>query len=272
LVKKLFLAIFLFNIAFADLLDEKVKSLVDKETYLTHQKLIDIIFRDKQKFYKTSDEIDIIEVVRYLQESGLLRLSFDEPKELFLTLKTDQNPIFFLKLIKNSLNSMGYYYFLTKEAVKDATIFTWKLSIKTEYAVNPIIFAKELMKRECRVLDISRNSQTDWEYVIDISRAKVMEAKELTSSLKLSKSINDYWLDINGLRGDLNIRSKGGNSWYPYIAFYNKNLELLGMYKRDDKIISSLNIKIPNECRYVKISDIYSLSNIKNGFLIDLNH
>lgn len=256
---------------YADLLDEKVKNLVDKESYLVHQKLIDIIFKNKSKFYKSSGEIDVVKVAKYLKDSGLLKLFFEAPSTLNITFNTNQNPIFFMKLITNSLNAMGYYFFITKEAKRESNVFSWSISLTTEYAIDPTIFARELDKRNCKILDIIKNSKDSWEYVIDISKANILEAKELKVDdfMELDKSINDYWLKAENGK-ILKIVSKANNNWYPYVAFYDKNLNLVSLYKEDSKVINSINIKVPENCLYIKISDIFTLNNIKNGFSIYL--
>ncbi len=271
MVKFVLSFIFTFSFIYADLLDEKVKNLVDKESYLIHQKLIDIIFKNKSKFYKSTGEIDVVKVAKYLKDSGLLKLFFEAPATLNITFNTNQNPIFFMKLITNSLNAMGYYFFITKEAKREGNVFSWSISLTTEYAIDPTIFARELGKRNCKILDIIKNSKDSWEYIIDISKAKVLEAKEVRVDefIELGKSINDYWLKVEN--GEiLKIVSRKNNSWYPYVAFYDKNLNLVSIYKEDSKVIKSINIKVPENCLYIKISDIFTLNNIKNGFSVYL--
>jgi hypothetical protein len=273
LVKKLLITLFLsITCLFADLLDEKIKNLVDKDSYLVHQKLIDVIFKNKSKFYLENQKVDIVKVAKYLKDSGLLKLFFQEPKSLSITFNTNHNPIFFMKLITDSLNSMGYYFFVTKTAKQENNIFSWKINLIAEYVIDPTIFSKELNKRDCYILDIIKNSKYDWEYVIDISKAKILEAQEISLNryIKLDKSISDYWIKLNIDGFDLKLTSQNQNQWYPYIAFYDDSLNLLGLFKKDDEVIDSLNVKIPRNCRYVKISDIYSLNNIKNGFTVYL--
>lgn len=271
MVKYIFIFTLIFTFLKADLVDEKVKNLVEKDSYLIHQKLIDIIFKDKDKFYTQNGEVNVVKIAKYLKDSGLLKLFFEAPKTLNVTFDTNQNPIFFMKLITNSLNSMGYYFFITKSAKREGDIFSWTISLSTEYAIDPTIFARELDKRNCKILDIVKNSNDSWEYIIDISKAIVLDAKEavIDESLELGKSINDYWLKVSNGRV-LKIASKTYNSWYPYVAFYDKNLNLIGLYKKDDEVVKSINIKVPENCLYVKISDIYTLNNIKNGFRVYL--
>lgn len=272
MVKKLSISLLIFTLSLnAGLVDEKVKNLVEKDSYLVHQKLIDIIFKDKKKFYKPSKDIDIVKISKYLKKSGLLNLFFEKPQKLTITFNTNQNPLFFMKLITDSLNSMGYFYFITKEAKRETDIFSWSITLVTEYAIDPVIFAKELKKRDCEIIDILRNSKYNWEYLIDISKASVAIAQsiELNRDTQLEKSIEDYWLKIQ--KGEsLKIVSEPLNSWYPYIAFYDSKLNLIGLYKNRDSIIKSLNVRVPDSCRYIKISDSFTLNNIKNGFRVYL--
>lgn len=272
MVKKIVLSLLLASGLFADLVDEKVKNLVDKDSYLVHQKLIDVIFKNKNRFYKENREIDIVKISKYLKDSGLLNLFFEKPKNLTITFNTNHNPIFFMKLITDSLNSMGYYFFVTKKAKQENNIFSWSISLLAEYAIDPVIFSKELNKRDSYILDIIKTAKYDWEYVIDISKASILEAKDILIDeyVKLHKSINDYWLKLEKDSKVLKLTSEGSNNWYPYISFYDDSLNVLGLYRNSNETVKSLNIKVPKNCKYVKISDIYTLNNIKNGFTVYL--
>ncbi len=271
MVKKfLFFACFVF-FAQADLIDEKVKSLVEKDAYTVQEKLINIIFKNKDMFYTQNGEVDVVKIAKELKNNGLLNLSFQTPTSFNVTFDTNQNPIFFIKLITNALNSMGYYTFTIKSAKKEGTIFSFTTTLTNENAIDPTVFAEALAKNNSKILNIVKNSNTNWNYLIDISNAIITEAKELElgKQIELEKSISEYWLKVSNTKL-LKIASKPTNSWYPYIAFYDKNLNLLGDYKKGDEVVKNMNIKIPENCLYIKISDIYTLNNIKAGFSVHL--
>jgi hypothetical protein len=67
----------------------------------------------------------------------------------------------------------------------------------------------------------------------------------------------------------LTLWSLKGNNWYPYIVFYDSSLRLLKVYKRDLKTWQ-LVMSLPRDAVYVKITDLYSQKNIKDGLRIEV--
>jgi len=67
--------------------------------------------------------------------------------------------------------------------------------------------------------------------------------------------------------GTLDIVSSIRNEWYPYIAFYDKSLKLLNVIKIDTKK-TNITLEISKETHYIKISDIYTLKNIKDDLVL----
>jgi hypothetical protein len=66
----------------------------------------------------------------------------------------------------------------------------------------------------------------------------------------------------------INIVSKR-NHWYPYITFFDDNLGVLKIIKKD-KIIKNMTTSIPYGTKYIKINDLYTLLNIKNGITVTI--
>jgi hypothetical protein len=63
------------------------------------------------------------------------------------------------------------------------------------------------------------------------------------------------------------ILSSARNDWYPYIAFYDKSLKLLRVMKIDTKK-SNIFLDMKEDTHYIKISDIYTLKNIKDDLVL----
>ena len=51
------------------------------------------------------------------------------------------------------------------------------------------------------------------------------------------------------------------------VVFYDNDLNIIGMVE-EDSLRSSLKLDVPNNTRFIKIDDSYSLANIKRGFNI----
>jgi len=249
-----------------DLLTKKIKTLIDINLYKQNKAYIDIIFSPKSNYYD-GDRINSVKVVQTLKENGLLDLFFKKPRELNLSFKTSGAPLFFVKIMGDALGNIGYYRYVTKESTLNSSEFIWTISLTAEYATDPLILQKELQKSGCKIIDLHRNSATDWSYVIDM-RDGYLNLRTLQNGgeVRLRRSLYAHWLDISKI-DKLKIYSSSRNNWYPYIAYYDSSLHLLKVLRTDEKS-RRLTLSIPTDAKYIKISDIYTLKNIKNGLVL----
>lgn len=250
-----------------DLLIQKIKSLINPATFVKDRAYIDVIFSPKEDFYTKDGRVDSIKVVRTLKENGILNLFFKKPRDINISFKTKGEPLFFIKIMGDSLQNIGYYRYVTKESSFSDEEFVWKINLTSEYAADPIILAQELGKSECEIVDVIRENETDWTYIIDMKNAK-LDAPTLEGEVehKLKRSLYAYWLDVSKIE-NIEIESSARNDWYPYIAFYDKSLKLLRVMKIDSKK-TSLILEMKEDTHYIKISDIYTLKNIKDDLVL----
>lgn len=244
-------------------LQEKIKALIGENAYARHVEFIKIIFADEDNFF-TNGRVDVAKVILTLKDNGLLDLFFEKPQEMHLTFHSSGYPIFFVKIMSDTLQSMGYYRFITDMSKQDESGFFWTIRLTGEYAIDPVLLKEALNKRGCSIVDIDRNSQTDWSYHIDIKNAYLMleELKPNTERV-LKKSLYEHWLNVKSAKS-ITLWSLSGNSWYPYVSIYDEELHLLKVYKRDKKT-TKITLELPEDTAYVKIADLYSLKNIKQG-------
>jgi len=274
MVKYLLLFILIFSSAFSDeyslkgedLLSQKIESFLGNDVYERKLNFINVIFEPKSAFYK-NDRVDIIKVVKTLKENGLLELFFKNPQELHLHFKTSGAPLFFVKIMSDTLRNIGYYRYVTTSSSLNSSAFKWNIALTSEYATDPIILQNELQKSGSSIIDIERMSATDWTYTIDMSSAflNLTHLKD-REELKLKHSLYAHWLDCSEV-DLLSIKSTRRNRWYPYIAFYDASLHLLKVIKKDKKH-AFLKLNIPAEAKYMKISDMYTLKNVKDALLL----
>lgn len=267
MVKKFFLIALLCLGAIADeRLYEKVKSLIGDRAYAENHAFISIIFSPSNDYF-INDRIDVVKVVETLKENGLMNLFFEKPKPLELTFSTNGSPLFFVKLMGETLRSMGYYRYITEESRLDNSAFVWKIRLSTEYATDPSILREELLKRSCDIIDIERESDCKWHYNIDMSQAH-LALTPLQSGMEVTfrRSLEAHWLNVSEVQR-VTISSLRGNNWYPYIAFFDSSLRLLKVYKRDRKTWE-VTVTPPRDAVYVKVADLYTLKNIKDGFRV----
>lgn len=245
-----------------DPLTEKIKGFVSQSKYEQNRAFINAVFDPKSAFYK-NDRVDSVKVIQTLKENGLLDLFFDKPQEIILNFKTNGSPIFFVKIMSDTLSTLGYFKYVTVASTRDASEFVWSINLTSEYATDPLILQQELKKKSCEIVDIQRKSANEWSYLIDISNARLnvtrlQDGKKLT----LKRFLYEHWLDVSKIK-TLGIRSSSRNHWYPYIAYYDSSLHLLKVIKKET-IHRAIELKIPKNSVYMKISDLYTLKNLKD--------
>ena len=248
------------------LLDSKIETFIGKDKYIRNKAYIDIIFSPKTEYFRGKN-VDSVKVIDTLKENGLLNLFFKKPTTLKLNFKTSGSPLFFVKIMGNSLRNIGYYRYVTKESILDNREFTWSITLVSEYATDPLILQKELRKSGCYVADIEKNSAIDWTYVIDMRDAHLnVNIVNPNEEMRLKRSIYAEWLDISNITR-LEILSSRRNNWYPRISYYDNSLHLLRVISNDRKRTKVI-LNIPKNAKYIKISDIYTLKNLKDSLLL----
>jgi hypothetical protein len=248
-------------------LDSKIQSLMDSGTYNKNRDYIKILFSPESSFYDR-DRINVIKVAQTLKENGLLNLHFQSPQELHVNFQTSGSPLFFVKMVSNSLQDMGYYRYVTKSSNLDNSEFTWSIVLTSEYATDPVLLQKELDKKGCKIVDIHRVSSKEWTYIVDMSQGYLnIDSLSNGENITLKRSLYSHWLDISKVK-NITIKSSSRNDWYPYVAFYDKSLHLLGLVKKD-AIQTQIALEVPKYAKYMKVSDMYSLKNIKDDLFVE---
>lgn len=240
----------------------KIKSFLDEATYRENSEFINVIFDPESAFYQ-NQRINSVKVAQTLKENGLLKLFFTNPRELKLNFTTSGTPLFFVKIMGDTLRNIGYYRYVTIASNLDASEFTWNISLTSEYATDPLVLEQELQKSGCKIIDIERNSPYEWTYVIDMDRG-YLDIAVITSreDIRLKRSLYAHWLNVSKIK-TLNISSSRRNSWYPYISYYDASLHLLKVI-REDEIYHSIRLDIPQNAKYMKIADLYTMKNIRD--------
>lgn len=266
MVKHWLFFLLLASLLWGDALDERIKNLVDPGKYQLHQKLIEVIFQDRKAYHREDGTLDIIAVMTELKSNGLLRLFFKEPVRMEMVFKSHARPMLFTKVVSDSLKSLGYYYYITKRSKLDKGRFLWSVQLESEYMIDPVLFHKELQKRGAAIRDIRLIQPEKWEYSIDLQDFSMPRAQsvELLKPLYLKKPVEDYWLQPAQDETYLQIKSKRGNSWYPYVVLLDDDLNVIRVDKRDEKTLQ-LSVFLPKGCRFVRVSDLYTINNLKNG-------
>ncbi|RXJ98076.1 hypothetical protein CRU98_11195 [Arcobacter sp. CECT 8986] len=268
MIKKIFLLSLFTLTLYANTLDDKIENLIGKFEYLKHKNLINYIFKNENDYF-IGNSIDYIKVIKKLQENGLLKLKLDKPKDIYIKFNTNSAPTKSLKILKDTLKSLGFYYYFTQTLKYDTQNLNWEIKLKTEAAIDPLILANELYKQNCRVANINREGEDRWEYSIDTTFSKLNNSILMTANEKkyLTKPLKPYLIKLNENISKLIILSKVLNSWFPKVVFYDKDLNILDIVKQD-KLHNKLSLDVPVNTKYIKIDDLYTLINIRRGLTI----
>jgi len=259
----------LTTFVFATALEDKIESFVGEKEYKTQKNLIRILFKDKNTFLRDDSSVNDIKVLEKLKNSGILKLFYTKPQKLNLSFSTQKNPLIFMRVINESLSSMGYNYFLTKQALKNSDGFLWEIIISTEHIVDPLIFANRLEARGCFLDSIDRKSENKWVYAVNTDNIKIDARRvEANRTVKLKKPIKPYWIEVENMK-TISFSSKIADRWHPSVVFYDDKLHIVKDYK-EDSATNRLKIKVPEDAKYVKVADLYTLDNIKRGISIYL--
>ncbi|MFT7003894.1 MAG: hypothetical protein ACJAWW_001246, partial [Sulfurimonas sp.] len=227
---KLFLAILLSislsqadEVKEVDPLTQKIQTFIEPQVYEQNSAYIKIIFSPASDYY-IGERVNAVKVIQTLKDNGLLNLFFKKPRELTLHFKTSGSPLFFVKIMGDTLRNIGYYRYVTQESNLNNSEFTWTINLSSEYATDPLILQQELGKSGCNIVDIHRNSSTDWTYVVDMRNGELnVEVLKEGVEVKLKRSLYAKWINVSQVK-KLHITSSRRNSWYPYIAFYDSSL------------------------------------------------
>ncbi|MDZ7818151.1 MAG: hypothetical protein U5K55_05860 [Aliarcobacter sp.] len=140
--------------------------------------------------------------------------------------------------------------------------------MKTAAAISPLRLSQELQSINCKITDIKREGNYKWSYSIDMSNSTIYKAEDLigNSQLTLKKSLKPYMIKVQN-SSKININSNTGNNWYPSVVFYDEDFNVIEILEKDS-LHKSLRLDVPNNTKYIKIDDLYSLANLKRGINI----
>lgn len=250
-----------------ELLTKKIKNLVSPATFAKDRAFIDVIFSPKEVYFNADGTLNSVKVIQTLKENGILNLFFKKPLDISITFKTNTEAQLFVKIMSDSLQNIGYYKYVTSYSSLNDSEFVWKIALTSEYAPDPLIINQELKKNSCEIVDIARDNGTDWTYTVNTKSAKLnVPVLQNAQEFRLKRSLYASWIDVSKI-GFLSIGSSVRNDWFPYIAYYDKNLNLLKVLKYDTKK-TELMLDIVDKTHYLKISDMYTLKNIKDDLVL----
>jgi len=250
----------------ANSLLQKVENFMGQKEYRLHKNLVKLIFSEEANFFLANGRINYALVLKELKQNGLLNLKLSSPQEIEVEFHTSKDPVKSLKILNDTLKALGYYYYFTKSTQYGTDgILIWTIKLKTEFAIDPLVFVNEISKNNCKTVEINKEENNKWIYKIDTNFANISESIFINSNelVKLQKPLGPYFIRINN-GSVLKVTSASLDNWYPHIVFYDEHLNSLTIIK-NDQMLRQVSLDIPEETKYIKITDLYTLDNIKRG-------
>jgi len=267
-VKHFFLIAVVAISIFAKDLNTVVKDIIGYHEYNLKKNFIKILLK-KNDYFLESGNYDYEKILQKLEDEGLLNLKKNSSSLRVAFTTKDKNLQLFLKIIKDTISSLGFNNPYTVKAIKRGKKFVWIVSLGNNYILNPLLFVKKLKEKNVFVTDMKRYSDTNWNYTIDISGAILIQNNfDYNTINKLPKSINAQWINVKDC-DKVEIQSSLANSWHPYVILYNNDLKIISSIK-SNKTKNKLTLNIPSDAVYLKLDDLYTMKNIKDSLSIFL--
>jgi hypothetical protein len=267
--KYVIILIFLITYSRASEILDLVQQLISTDSFRENKALIEKIFAYEKQFIDLEGNIDLHEILRKLNTNGILKLFLHKPQSIHISFNSNGNSKFFLKLIFDSLEDLGYSKYRVLNIKKDDDGIKLEIDLTSDYILDPTLFYESLAQKGCKIMSIKRDSHLSWEYYIDIVTGFLNTTIIFTNdNPKFFKdSYSDYWIKIDESAKKLIVKSVRGNHWHPYITFYDFELNILDI-KKIEKRHFKVILEIPEKTFYCRITDMYRLNNIHHGLQI----
>ncbi|MDR1452164.1 MAG: hypothetical protein LBI57_07560 [Helicobacteraceae bacterium] len=261
-MRKLLILLSLVGALSGDAINDKVRALVDPQSYVTHQRLIEIIFKNKKEFLAEPDRADSVKVAATLKDNGLLDIFYrDGPRNLSATFRSAKSPMFFLKAASDSLSDLGYNFTRISAMRSDSLFFEWTISYRSDHAIDPAQLSKRLAAFRVKIDDISKQGD-DWRYSLtaknpSLPEAIALESKHTTEEpLSAQNMSGEYWIKLPpySKSSRIGIRKKTGGSWVVYAVFYDDALQPIQTAVSANAVRAFIS-PFPENAAYMKITD-----------------
>ena len=254
----------------ADAINDKILNLVGQESYDLHANLINEILKDETPFILNKN-INYNNLLVALKKEELINLIVNEQTEITVSFSIKDNHKKGFKILKEVLANLGYSYYFTDFIKNTNGTLVWKIRFKADSVLDPLALQTELAKFSANLTDINKIDQTKWEYSIDAKNGILNDIIRVIPNQKtpLQIPLQPYTLLLKDAT-ELIIASNKLNSWVPKISFYDNELNALGTIEMD-RVYDGIKVSVPRNSKYAKISDRYSLFNIKRGLVVTVS-
>jgi len=268
LVKHLVFVLAFCAFLHASVLERTIIQFMGEVNYQSQRNLVRVLFADNAK-YMNGPTPNTVEILKTLKDNGLLKLIYPEARAVELSFVSRENPLLFMRIVNESLQAMGYTFYLTKEMVRNDEGIVWVISMNTQHVVDPVLLSRQIETRGGTVETIAKDAAGQWRYVIDIAQARAkVDPYPLNTTVALGNPINPYWVNVSEA-DRMTLRAHAADRWFPRVAFFDKTLQLIEEIQEENSR-GQLRLSVPENAEYARIEDRYTLDNIKRGLSLYL--
>ena len=246
--------------------NQAVENILGESEYNTHKNLINHIFKDEKNFY-TNGKLDYSKINSELEKNNLIKASTTSISGALMVFNFNNNPKLSFKNINDILKAIGIQNYTTVSQTTIDNQLQWSIKVQTAAAINPLKISTELKNANCRVVDVKKEGNRV-SFFIDSNNASIFKAENLIyqREVLLKRAIRPYFVELASM-SRVNIVSNSGNSWYPLVTFFDSKFNAIEVIEKNS-LENSLKVIAPSGAKFMKIDDIYALTNIKNGLTI----
>ena len=241
---------------------KSAREMLGTGTYLKYKGVI-------EKLISPNDPLKV--VAQKLKANGLLKMDFPSPRNIYpVFLFKDNHPLFDTFTLYNVLRKVGFAYFFPYYVKRGNGSYSLQLQIKAGSQIDPEEFISEMEKRGCKTLQIKKYQ--NFLFVLDCSNQFIPEALTPTSggiTGYTQRGTGGIWVKVKGgEKLKIAVQSKD-DKWHPSILLFSRKLGLMDSVKIPI-VKESYTLTIPDGIAYLRIDDLYTPSNLKNGLSIQL--
>ena len=247
----------------------EIENIIGKNSFVANKKIITILFKKRENFFKRG-RVDYAAVLQVLSDNHLLNTKISRATDISLSFATRaHHPVAFVRLIRMTLNELGYSRIDIRKVIHDQSGFMYKVSVYSDSAPDPSMIVGSFAKKGADVIKIKRFSLANWRYFVDISHMNLVPQRiAYDRKVALPRPLDDYWINVEHAKVAV-FKSPKANRWHPKIVFYDRYLNIVDNFSQDRKSYN-IRLKVPANARYMKVSDIYTLENLRRGLTLYL--
>ncbi|BCD60858.1 MULTISPECIES: hypothetical protein [unclassified Nitratiruptor] len=247
----------------ASTLEDEIISIIGQEKFDQNRAILHAVFLKRDR-YVQNEMVDISKVVQVLKRIGLIEEQFDRPTEQTLLFRSFSEPNLFFKNAFDAMQKVDIFDYTVSQIKKSEEEYQIAFHYASTKIADPVAITRFLRKNGMNVVHLQK-VDTRWEYTI-APTLPTIDAMKLDNKLYIKQIRKPIWIDVSRYQ-TLIFYPSPRNHWFAKIFIYDNHLYPLAVIKKDERV-KKLTVQLPKGSYYIKISDIYTMKNMKYSLKI----